>query len=107
MTATPMYRQFAPLKEDAASDSGVPPLKGVIFDMDGTLWSVTLPLWRCVLLYFLHAIAPWADDYMYGCLDTGVPPLDEAYNELRKTCMASARDDRVTYEFIFRVNRYT
>lgn len=33
-------RQFAPLKEGAAANSLAPRLRGVVFDVDGTLWYV-------------------------------------------------------------------
>jgi len=33
-------RRFAPLKEGAANTSSIPRLKGVVFDVDGTLWLV-------------------------------------------------------------------
>jgi hypothetical protein len=31
-------RRFAPLREGAEKVEGVPKLKGIIFDVDGTLW---------------------------------------------------------------------
>ncbi len=34
----PPRRQFAPLKEGETSNSDAPVLKGIIFDVDGTLW---------------------------------------------------------------------
>jgi hypothetical protein len=31
-------RRFAPLKEGAVVPDGVPKLRGIVFDVDGTLW---------------------------------------------------------------------
>lgn len=33
-------RRFAPLNADVKNDSGAPELKGIVFDVDGTLWYV-------------------------------------------------------------------
>lgn len=39
MASTPItQRKFAPLNSAAAQDVSVPTLKGVVFDVDGTLW---------------------------------------------------------------------
>lgn len=39
MASTPSVRRFAPLKESLkGTSSEAPKLKGVVFDMDGTLW---------------------------------------------------------------------
>ena len=31
-------RRFAPLKEGVVNTGGAPKLKGIVFDVDGTLW---------------------------------------------------------------------
>lgn len=31
-------RRFAPLNPGKSKDSNAPPLKGIVFDVDGTLW---------------------------------------------------------------------
>lgn len=39
MASVPIrQRRFAPLNPAAAHDKDVPTLKGVVFDVDGTLW---------------------------------------------------------------------
>ena len=36
VTTTP--RRFAPLDPQKSNPAGAPPLKGIVFDVDGTLW---------------------------------------------------------------------
>lgn len=44
MASTSPARRFAPLKQHLKGPSSdAPVLKGVVFDMDGTLWSVEKP----------------------------------------------------------------
>lgn len=40
-------KQFAPLDPQKSNERGAPPLKGIVFDVDGTLWYVLIPslLW--------------------------------------------------------------
>lgn len=55
-TVTP--RRFAPLKDGAAANSNAPRLKGIVFDVDGTLWYVTWEtLIACVLLQLFICLA--------------------------------------------------
>jgi len=44
-------RRFAPLKEGVSFDKGVPKLKGVVFDVDGTLWYVFILVLVLVLVW--------------------------------------------------------
>lgn len=42
-------KRFAPLDPNVENSAGAPPLKGIVFDVDGTLWCVVL---RCVAVEF-------------------------------------------------------
>ena len=35
---TPTPKRFAPLDPQKGNAAGAPPLKGIVFDVDGTLW---------------------------------------------------------------------
>ena len=37
---TPTPKRFAPLDPQKDNAAGAPPLKGIVFDVDGTLWYV-------------------------------------------------------------------
>lgn len=57
--STPLSREprrFAPLG-DGGSSEGAPKLKGIVFDVDGTLWLVSLGLLCCCLLLEFQSLA--------------------------------------------------
>lgn len=35
-------KRFAPLDPEKRNEAGAPPLKGIVFDVDGTLWYVRI-----------------------------------------------------------------
>jgi hypothetical protein len=45
-------KRFAPLDPQKGNAAGAPPLKGVVFDVDGTLWYVNFAFFRAVLCCF-------------------------------------------------------
>jgi len=47
-------KRFAPLDPQKGNTAGAPPLKGVVFDVDGTLWYVKLLFPRGAVLLFLN-----------------------------------------------------
>ena len=46
-------KRFAPLDPKKINEAGAPPLKGIVFDVDGTLWYVRLSTLTLQLPYFL------------------------------------------------------
>ncbi|GMF69414.1 unnamed protein product [Aspergillus oryzae] len=47
-------RRFAPLNPERKGTSSAPPLKGIVFDVDGTLWYLILSLNHVTSLGILH-----------------------------------------------------
>jgi hypothetical protein len=64
MSSAPGYllrqRRFAPLNPELSLKSNAPPLKGIVFDVDGTLWLVCLffPFFLSFRLYWIFPFSP-------------------------------------------------
>ncbi|KAK1518342.1 haloacid dehalogenase-like hydrolase [Colletotrichum abscissum] len=93
-------RQFAPLKPGAAVNSTAPRLKGIVFDVDGTLWYVI----RCLIACSHHTFSFSSSEpqtYMFGEMRQAlgitkkVDILDHVYSlptkEEQETAMESIR----------------
>jgi len=55
-------KRFAPLDPEKGNASRAPPLKGIVFDVDGTLWYVGLVFLRCatiLLSHMFHTYGVW------------------------------------------------
>jgi hypothetical protein len=48
-------KRFAPLDPTIPNETNAPPLKGIVFDVDGTLWYVWF-LYFCVFVFFVFWI---------------------------------------------------
>lgn len=48
-------KRFAPLDPQRSNEAGAPPLKGIVFDVDGTLWYVSFMSCQlcCIICFFL------------------------------------------------------